>query len=1373
MAECTQPVIKHTLFLGCSIVSFNSNGGLNEQPTELNCVVVQDECPAPVDGPKYYYDTELNEHTTLLPDPGFIGEIAPIVGCPAYFRFGNFEFCGLIASWEKENSSSAQNVYSIKLLSPSKILQETNLIVGEYSGPLKPNVLFSDAPHNLINVYGFAEKVGGVSCPLISQVSPGVYGPGDVGIDGAVFGTLAGGFGGAGVNHNGMQWSLIKDIFSVLTSAVPLLSNEWSPHGRITHKGVNLSAYGAPWTNGYGLLPSDGAINGLAVSHYYVDLTEVPAVPSYFRFAGPTIGLLEAVSRVMQESGYDYYIELLPVKEFIASSNGVAKIIKIRVISRLSQPSFGQIQEYIDSLADDNVLVGSSVGRELRDDTTSTFLIGGPKQTVYQAYQHYEPDGDGQPNPEEADDMILPYFGLDNSGNMIVPYRVTGIWGRGITGTYWEFEVDTTDVNLGLQELQLFNPLVINEAELLEATNMASWEAYISSHLTESYQSISGELPESEMDLRDVYDMMDWMRPRYRAFASRDLMSWSMAYSDLQDEVLVRRTQDKDKIFQFISNLLNEYYGKKFSVRVPYTSVVQDPESLVKTFSEQPTNDGGWTEETGIIGLPNGSAFTDFFTNEQNKLTAFARFNYASGLDLSNFSPEDYIIYAGDLYLRADVEEQYVFHDQANYLYPRVVLSISNLVWDSADSEEAMYSRIHAALKAASTVPWSPGNLEYIDTFSRMYKDVAGASIFNDYCRRAYSPDAVAFGILSNVNNYGPWSTVGPAGGIRVEKNDGLVPWEYGNYATLNIAAQALADAGITNAQVMELGSITVAGYPELPLGGEINSSSALQNKHLVENRTPSYNAYNGTFIGGSPFTYQYLNYNFGFTWNGAYGPNVTNISVQGDANITTTYNMRTYTPQFGRFAELNASRLKQIGQNRMKVERDIRYRQFKYNQINQPINNNWNSETIFRHVEAQAKANRKALQGNTPHEVLVGQILPWESGQRAIIATESIREAIGELNTGTYERKAMMSLDGLIRPISLNGRGGLPRFVNTTGTGMVNSSQMYLVNTGLQVVGLSTGVSSVLITNRDLNPFTNPTGYAWSELASRHTGTKGHDIDILGRGTGIPSGGMILRHKTSGTAFDYRDDYSSFALRGPLVIAGWGYTTDGKPIPNEADSITGASSGVFKTSGVTNNFMADFAQLSACWPVGPVDLRFDIGRGVWTASNNEPEIYGQLTYHLDKYAPVQVLLLESGTYFRNSGTSGTITGYTSISGWTHTENLYASGTKLNFKYSTKYNRWQVDGDSEVTILITGLVNGGTWDSSVTGMKPYVFKAPTFNLYRHSGGIGSGWLMYNTGNMVTGWNMYTQALEPDSGKGYIAKLTNGWLDVSDCEEITI
>jgi len=222
------------------------------------------------------------------------------------------------------------------------------------------------------------------------------------------------------------------------------------------------------------------------------------------------------------------------------------------------------------------------------------------------------------------------------------------------------------------------------------------------------------------------------------------------------------------------------------------------------------------------------------------------------------------------------------------------------------------------------------------------------------------------------------------------------------------------------------------------------------------------------------------------------------------------------------------------------------------------------------------------------PYEVFVGSISDWQgSTKRTIVAMETMEGATYEMQHN-YAEKAFMSMDGLVRPVSLDGDGGLPPFVRKSGE------------------------SDDAIQQDDLNPFTNPDGFNRSTVASTRsdTDTFGHDIDLVGRsGTPeyqeAPSGGLIMPiagFSSSGYA-DYRDDYRFLALRGPLVMQGWGYDTDGYPVPNKNDVAVDAAQGKFKNSGLdANKFLDGHLKKPQTWPVAPVDLRLDRARGVWVA---------------------------------------------------------------------------------------------------------------------------------------------------------------------------
>ena len=88
--------------------------------------------------------------------------------------------------------------------------------------------------------------------------------------------------------------------------------------------------------------------------------------------------------------------------------------------------------------------------------------------------------------------------------------------------------------------------------------------------------------------------------------------------------------------------------------------------------------------------------------------------------------------------------------------------------------------------------------------------------------------------------------------------------------------------------------------------------------------------------------------------------------------------------------------------------------------------------------------------------------------------------------------------------------------------------------------------VNTLRIVQDDLIPFTNPTGYSRSHVSTNRsdTGSTGHYFEVLGRVSG-ESG--LLTHVNSGVPL-YQNDYRYMALRGPLVMQGWGYDTVGYP---------------------------------------------------------------------------------------------------------------------------------------------------------------------------------------------------------------------------------
>lgn len=182
--------------------------------------------------------------------------------------------------------------------------------------------------------------------------------------------------------------------------------------------------------------------------------------------------------------------------------------------------------------------------------------------------------------------------------------------------------------------------------------------------------------------------------------------------------------------------------------------------------------------------------------------------------------------------------------------------------------------------------------------------------------------------------------------------------------------------------------------------------------------------------------------------------------------------------------------------------------------------------------------------------------------------------------NSGTRDRVGAMSLDGLFVPYTLyyEDTGVLPKWTRPT----------------------STGVNSYL-----LNPFNssgifgsgnNPNGVADTGTFNKSLwNSSGHTINnamTLNRNATESSISTGLHPASTHFGADYYTrgkvelvNIRGIALRSPLILSGIGTDLSGNPVPG--------SGGLFSNDAFTN---------PSLWKTGPVDLRWDQDRGVWTS---------------------------------------------------------------------------------------------------------------------------------------------------------------------------
>jgi hypothetical protein len=324
-------------------------------------------------------------------------------------------------------------------------------------------------------------------------------------------------------------------------------------------------------------------------------------------------------------------------------------------------------------------------------------------------------------------------------------------------------------------------------------------------------------------------------------------------------------------------------------------------------------------------------------------------------------------------------------------------------------------------------------------------------------------------------------------------------------------------------------------------------------------------------------------------------GPNITNIDISyGRDGITTSYRFQTYTPRFGVFSKPLADRIKQIGLTAQQLRKNVRAN------INQGLAAAETSKMAFQGFLANAP---KAVNPKTPHEVVVAHCLTEQdqSGKtqiRVAPMTMTYEEAVAlAKSNGAYAQTAVCSLDGILRPFTTKVGAGeaalMPAFVTPSAT-----------------QGLHVG---------NLNPFV--TGNDITYLANKQTYDRLHTFE---------SGNDVA-------------DTRGVALRGPVMVAGWGFDMDGKPVPGNG----------------SGSWLDNVLRRSDKWKVGPVDMLWDERRGVWTSHDLLAGTIGNIS----------------------AGGSGlmTVTGYT---GWNlMVYNLFSSTApsgKVIAGYIAPLHRWYV-----------------------------------------------------------------------------------------------
>jgi hypothetical protein len=1168
--------------------------GWNEQQSSLTITLVDDPCEVPAGKtPKVYYPKPGQRVETREADPGFI---KPTIGIPVYFRIGGdagtssdiFEFAGIIQSWTEDFGTGGNPVYTVQIVDPRLILQNLEIIVSDYAGGV-------GSVYNIINAYGWLESEG-YACPHSV-------------VNGASFGSPAGGFCGAANNNEGTPWNQPAGPGGLRYAVQRLLSgypSAFSPYGYGSYRGPDPDSDKASDGGYYGIIedsPEDTTDAALAaagghkyVSQYYIDISEVPFTPAFYRIAGPSISLLDMISQVLTDSGCDYYIELLVTQQ-------KKKCIKVRVVERAVAPSLGDIEEFVNETVN---VTSKNIGRELRNEPTQAFVYGGYVQTIYQQDQ-FSVKSDGE---------IIQFWGYDAAHNLTVAYNNT-LTGRELGE--WQVYLDIRPLNLTLQNTiaggtapgRVGNHYIsINEREIRMA--LAGFDPWMNYALTYNagVGTNFGNQLRSVLNINGPQIHFGHVGLNDKGTIGRNfsnLLSFGIAFQPDQDPQ-DPKNGDLRKVHDFIQNWADTYYGKQFLVQLPYVCWCNEADSGQIMYSDNPTQDGGWPAPgvTNILGLPVDSVEgtpgvpTDHFTDDVNKILPIARY-YKTNTGAVALEG-DWIVYtpAGgieSIYVKAQVEEK-----PLNYFgYATAVLKVDNpiemsgLEKDLADIDPSFGGLIELAHQSGLSA-LDISNLKFALTFSPDNQRGTDGSIAIVPRRR--TPSEAAVPMKSNTTRYGPQAFKGPPGQVHFVADDGLVPWEYAGYTNLmngspNVMSEH-ARSAVTYMQEGERGSINFPGHPTRRLGAELRSAQQVMSFLSIQNDT-----------------FKVLNKSFDLkkidigSWDGEFGPNITNIQINiGENGFTTNYTLSTFSPSFGRFAKYNANRLKIIGRQRTSFLKAQRER----NKLARALRAaETRTSRSLKDMKNKRQSKQDAPNANTIKTGGMGEGKKTTDDHTTVL-TNSTNLSPRTLRMGNpedWKHQAITSNDGFFRPVSNDQKLGtmLPRYAKTA-NGRAAPWDLCWTERPHQSRHINPPFNGdhfykpCIIDIDYFDPYAYPGRNKHDDnpnAARNHT-----DISIVAHGTVPPKGSMQLdAYVREGNSFP--ESLRMLAMKGPMLMHGWGFDLDGKPVPNEADTEGAASGGTFKAVGLTDRFLSHYLRKPHTWPVAPVDLRFDRARGVWT----------------------------------------------------------------------------------------------------------------------------------------------------------------------------
>ena len=978
---------------------------------------------------------------------------------------------------------------------------------------------------NLANVFGYLENFLGTPC--VDFLNGDSYG---------VNYTPANGWGGSHINSGGIPSTLV------------------------------ISALNAILNGAGGVF---GTFPYYRQNSYRVDLSRLTYLPVYnynYRIGGDNASVLDIIDRMCKDSGFDYYLGL----DCAGTTVTVYPVRLNRAFGGFSgayamDVSAGDIDagDIASSIAIGTYYSNKSIGLSHTKETVNAFTVGDNFQGIHQVTQVQTC------TPNAA--TIWPYWGDDWTGNPILGYGCNDEHTFMADSREWDVLGVGAFYQLSVSEIR---------AAMVSKSAWLAWMAIHKEQLAEdlclgAHMSFANLLKNA---LKKPNKPKEGDDPVGKANLCK-------ANANKPEEFDMKK--NVDNLYNAIKSITNEFYGKKYMVTVPFIcKYYEDETGELKTNWEK--TESGWSE-IGVLGLNAGSVGLQVFKTPEGKIEAFVRFDNALQLDLTKLQKGDFFYQGSYIWLKCTVQKLV----QTGGKFWAVIDLKMPVFWAQGKDAKAVSQGFYLRLIKDAHALGKIGDDDK-EEFEKLV-DVEAKQLSNQMLRLkdgpiAQIPHAAAIPLKSAKVSYGPWYAGYLGGKTDYNRDTQFSPWSFGSAAVMQLAGAIHTSHKAIDVEIAEKGTVTIPGYPTAFLG---DRSAAIT----------------GT-AGGGPIIS---------------GIQVSH-SVQG---VNTTYQFRTFAPKFGQLSKSIVDGMQRRGQAIMKNNHRILQRLLEPPPPNSAIYAI--RQALLTTMNQPDEDNRDAAK--TQHDMIMGMQTYYQKEDypgaswhgdnlfknRQDLAignyTNDFSWTLAYTDVDTYSTIAGVEPIGIFRPFRTDGSNGIMSGYSNTGDQYYNDHDSSTYDAGSEEgfedshkavdfdpdsgvantnkfytrapLPPAEGEYNMPITIKTMNPFKNKDGFDLYGFADMNgSQAEIHDIDFVVRGSVFPQdvGLSVNQQMYSGALPD--ENYRSVSLRGPVIITGWGFDTNGRPVPSQGDDPL--------------RFKDDWLQKPSDWKTGALDVRWDEDRGLW-----------------------------------------------------------------------------------------------------------------------------------------------------------------------------